>query len=176
MARDADERDADRDLTAWTRANQVIDRRARGESAEEIAHDLNVDVAVVYRTIRTVADQTRVSVLDKAAELFMVHERRLEQLYRVCQRKLDLMVDTGLFDANVIRCALLILERQSRLFDLDRAKRGTAGAASPGGRNDWIDKATDAELVRVAREQYGITIPERFVLDGPVHHEAAQSA
>lgn len=156
--------DAARELDIATRMNNIVGRRARGQSPEEIAADLGLSVVYVCQMIREAAVHQRGAAESLVSEMFMLHHIRLEALYKVVQARIDVMVASNFFDARVIRSAIEILERQSKLLDLDRAKRGTEGAAGNCGTLAWMDKMTNEELVKTAREQYGIVLPPTFNL------------
>jgi transposase-like protein len=148
-----------KNLDYWVVCDQIVEKRSRGVSVAEIAVELGMTTPTIHRFMAKAAERARDSVRQRVEEAFLLSDVRLENLYRVIQDRIDTMVADGVFDDKVIRAAVLVLERQSKLLDLDRAKRGSAGAASRAGMNEWVETASFEELYKVATETYGITLP-----------------
>jgi hypothetical protein len=142
----------------WAMRQDVMERRARGESHESIAKDLGVQVRAVHRWIKEVVDEVRLRSVDYAEEMFVIHSNRLESLYQRVQKYIDEMV---LFDEKMFRIAVLVLERQSKLLGLDKAGKPVGADAY-----EWLKNATPDQLIQHAKDM-GLRVPEKFSV--PVH-------
>jgi hypothetical protein len=136
-------------------ADAVLRMRAKGVPYSEIAEQTGMDVRSVRRLVQDEVQRVRAELAEDVAEMFVLHNERLEALYRITRTHIDNM---AVFDDRPIKVALLILERQSRLLGLDKD-------AKPGRGNtyDWLENATPTDLIAEA-ERRGIRIPEKFKL------------
>lgn len=139
--------------------SHVLHRRMRGERPSDIALALAVPLGDVLACTARIAQQVREETVDMAAELYAIANMRLEELWRACQRGIDDMVSAGAFDANVVRAAISVLERQAKMNGLDRT-RGSPRANDPG---DWLESATPRELAARAKA-LGLSIPDTLTL------------
>lgn len=149
--------DADKALAYVARRDRVIKARALGKTSQEIADEEGIHPSSVDTLVREAAAEVRAKTNDFVEERFAMHDARYEYLYKIVQKKLD---DASLADlhafAGLVRAAISVLERQSKLWGLDRAK-------PDGGKGrNWLDDASPAQLVKMAGEM-GLTLPDKFV-------------
>lgn len=170
-------RHQERNLDQWERYNRIIELRAQGKGVREIASLMNMSADGVTETIGRIAEWAREKLKGRTEELFLVHDHRLEALYRKVQARIDAM-DDQVFDDKVFRVALLILERQSRLYGLD--KKGSGG--NNVKKYSWIENASPTELIEKA-EAAGLSVPpawkRKFTLedaDRAVEEKAERAA
>lgn len=153
------------ELAHWTRVNNIVGLRTRGMTNTEIAALLGVGETWVEEAVKWAADNTRAAVEDRCRVKFELHDRRLENLYRVLDDQMQKMILNGTFRPEVVKTMIMLLDRQSKMWDIDRKKRGTEGAAGSGGMNDeWLNNASYNELAAKVRE-YGYDVPDPFSLE-----------
>lgn len=135
----------------------VISLRAAGVPAKEIADSLGLSVPRVYQYLAEATTAARERNVDLVEEMFLLHQERLERLFRLAQAHID---KCETFDDRAFRVAILILERQARLLGLDKTPE------KPGGKSggyDWLENSTKEELIAEA-ERRGLRVPEKFKL------------
>jgi hypothetical protein len=129
----------------------VIRLRAEGKSTIQIGEKLGVPDRTVRNWLAEASAELRAENRAFAAEMFTIHQQRCEDLYARVRKKLK-----NQFSIDLVKVALLILDRQSRLLGLDRAGRGNTPMS-----NDWLENATTQELIDRAKE-LGVPVPEKF--------------
>jgi hypothetical protein len=135
-----------------------VESRCKGENPAVTAARLGITGRQAYRILRAAAERTRDHMVEILEARLAEHDAKCEWLYDVCARKIQTLVDKNEFDANVIRAAIAVLERQAKLLGLDKTK-----LKQGPGNADWMDTADDAALVRAA-DRMGIKLPESFRL------------
>lgn len=138
------------ELDHWLKHREVVKLRSAGLTVREISEQMGAPQRTVYRWIAEAANAIRRENRSFTQEMFLAHVYRLERLYQIVQQRID---EAG-FSRDAVRAAIDILDRQSKLLDLDRSK-------SYRGRNDWMDDAKDEELIAEAR-RLGLHVPEKF--------------
>ena len=69
---------------------------------------------------------------------------------------MDGIAKSLVFDDKLVRSAILIMDRQAKLHGLDKQKAPT--------NPDWLENASQPELIRLAKER-GIALPEKFTVN-----------
>lgn len=143
---------------------RVIQMRNKGLTRAQIATACDLTLSQVNQAIETTILELRDGAPLLVEEMYHVHHERLEALFQLVQSKIDKM-DPDVFDLDLFKAALSILERQAKLHGLDHDKKNQkktrVGATDRG--DDWLDNATPAELIHEA-ESYGLNVPEKFKL------------
>lgn len=147
-----------------TRRLRLMEMVGEGKSVKYCCDELSISAPQYYKLLREAAEAVRDRTLDLITERFAMHDWRYEAMLRQVQARIDACpVEDHIAFAALIRAAIAVLERQAKLFGLDRAK-------NEGGRNqnDWLDKAPASELVKMAKS-LGVTIPAGFVPEEASH-------
>jgi hypothetical protein len=137
---------------------KVVKAIVAGKSYAEAAALADLDVRHIHRILAAYAAEVRNRVVDRCHEAFAVQDARLEAMYAHAQKKMDALpadATPSEFCA-CVKAIVLIFERQARLLGIDREK--TVGG---GQKVDWLDGASEAELVKWA-EKRGLPVPEKF--------------
>jgi AraC-like DNA-binding protein len=138
-------------VTAFER-QQCIDLKTRGWSSRDIAKEVNLSEQTVRRLIRAAVEEARAEEKETIFERYHLQDARIEYLIKYVMGYINAAQE---FNADLIRSAVALFDRQAKLHGLDKQK--TAGSL------DWLAAAPPDELVRLARER-GITLPEKFDL------------
>lgn len=139
-------------------ADEILRLRAAGHTYSQIAQQTGVEERQAKRAVRDTVLAVRADLSDDVAEMFLLHHERLENLFRIVRERIE---NQPAFDDRPFKLAITILERQARLWALDRT--GPAGNGKDKGTYDWLQNATPSDLIAEA-ERYGIKVPERFKL------------
>jgi hypothetical protein len=142
-----------RHLDHEIRLKLVIRLRSEGKSSYEIGQTLGVPDRTVRNWLSEASQQVRAENRQFTSEMFTIHQHRCESLYAMVRKRLE---DPISFTTDLVKVALAILDRQSRLLGLDRTKN-----AGRTNSNDWLENASTEELVQAARDA-GIPVPESF--------------
>lgn len=138
--------------------SKVVELRTQGYRAPEIANHLGLDQTTVNRHIKAAVEEFHKDITDVIRERTQTHDDRCEDLYSRIHAEIRHDPE---FDPDKYRLAIAILERQSKLLGLDKAK-------VPGdnkNRQDWLAEATPAELEAEALRM-GIPVPQKFITMG----------
>lgn len=149
--------DPERELTWVERRALVVEMRAQGRPIKAISSATGWSVDYVQQLLREAADHVRAETEQFCRVRFMEADARCEYLYEQVQRRLSEAdaEDTAKYAA-LVRAAISVMERQARLWNLDREK-----VKGVGGRGDWLEEASPAELRRIA-EAYDLDLHPAF--------------
>lgn len=148
--------DPDRQLEHHEQVLALLEKRAQGKSTKQAAIDLGISQQHAGALVREAIEQVKRDQADLITQRRLEHDAKLEYLYNVCLAHVQALVAANAFDDKAIRCAVSILERQSRLWGLD-----LSGTKTSEGRADWLDTASSSAVLAEA-ERYGLKVPEPF--------------
>ncbi len=149
--------DPERNLDHAEQVLRLLQFRAQGKSTKQAAELMGINRQHAQFLIREAIADVNKAQADLIAQRRIEHDAKLEHMYSICAMKMQRMFDDpDLFDDRVLRAAVMVLDRQAKLWGLD--KGSTAGGAN---RTEWLANASSADIVREA-EEYGLKIPEEF--------------
>lgn len=150
----------DQGLMEERRRAEILRLRVVGYNAKEIGDRLDSTFGgpltrrQVDRVLRDIAEEQRAENEELCAQLRTEQNERLEWLYAVCAKRI-----AEAPDEKMIRAAVLVLDRQSKLHGLDA--RGPTAAGSTSRDEEWIKKAPIDQVIKLG-EQMGLTMPGKF--------------
>ncbi len=132
---------------------RIVEMKAQGHTHKEIAAELGIPVRTVADRLKDAAMDARRRVAEVAEERAAMQDARVEWLIQKVSEMIR--TDGAVFDEKKWKVAIQLLERQAKLFGIDRAK----DAGDRAG--DWLSSATEQTL-RDEAEKLGLKIPEKF--------------
>lgn len=145
-------------LLAWhEQVHKLLEYRAQGLNTKQAAEKVGVSPQHAAKLIADAVAHVRENTDNLVQQRILEHDAKLEWMYNECAKQMQRLAELNAFDDKVLRAAVSILDRQAKLWGLDKAKQGTGGSS----RLDWLDTASSAALMAEA-ERYGIKIPEPF--------------
>lgn len=134
----------------------ILDGRAEGKPIEKIADEIGISRTHAFRLMQGAIADARVENSLRVQQRAYEHDLRCELLYSLAIEHAIRVSKAGDFSPDAVRLALSVLERQAKLWGLDRkTEKGKNGMA------DWSDKASLDDLIREAK-RLGVTVPEKF--------------
>lgn len=112
-------------------------------------------VEIVRDVLAKYVKEVRARNVEIIETAFVEQNETIEHLLALVHKQL-----ANGYDRDAIKCAIMLLERQAKLLGLDRAMTSNAAAKND---KDWIEKASDTELIEEAR-RLGLPMPEQFGL------------
>ncbi len=135
---------------------EVVRRRfSHRESWKTISTSLSITVAQCKEIAQTYIDECRAKNVDIIDTAFWEQKELIDLLIQRCMVQL-----LRRFDHNILKCILLLLERQAKLMGLDKAGKPVNPVTS-----EWFGNMSNEELIEKARTM-GLQIPQEFVLHG----------
>ncbi len=120
-----------------------------------IAQNMGLSVLSVNTIIKNYVAKVRAGITELIEQRAVEQDETIEYLLAEV-----LKVLAKGYDKDAIKCAIMLLERQAKLHGFDKASV-KAGMHD----KDWIEEASDAELVDYAKTM-GLRLPESFALAG----------
>jgi DNA-binding transcriptional MerR regulator len=115
-------------------------------------HNVPTTAMGIRHVIRDYSIKAREKIQETVDQRFVEHDETLEDLMSLCKVQLK----RG-FDVNIVKCMILIMERQSKLLGLDMTKSHVPDM------NAFLAKASD-EQVREEAVRLGLILPEQMSL------------
>ncbi len=134
--------------------SEILRLRMEGETSIDVARMLDLPHSYVLASLARLTSKAREETQGFAEELFMLANLRLERLWKYTKSHLDIAES---FNDRLVRAAVSILERQSRLNGLDKGGK-SAGASA----DDWVDQAMPKELASYMEQRgypLGVEVP-----------------
>lgn len=112
-----------------------------------------ITIQGISHVIKEYSRKAREAIQDTVDQRFVEHDETLDDMMSRCKQQL---MRVG-FDVNILKCMILIMERQARLLGLDKTVTHHPNV------NEFLATASD-EQVREECRRLGIIYPEQMSL------------